>query len=1009
MQRSNNRARRAESRLHGAILPLTAASLVALSTSLAAAVDVRTQPNGGTPSTAYGLVGESRDYFGHAVDATSGTYSCTWSIDGVAGAPFVPGDNTYISTLQSFASSGLHTLTLRCEDGSDPAENDQSTIEVLVQSADSDLRKKNSAIDKGLRYSYTHQVKTTGCFNGSGSTAASTGMALLAMENHGHNLDADSEDIYRWSVEKGLQCLYDNSATVDLDDQLCIGDPESDDGDTETDGLGINFAPGASQYYSPFAILAIVNATDATTAAGITPTTTTGSSLIDGTNSLVDIIRDARDYLAWSMTDLEDPSGGEGGSGSAISCSVDDGLGNTVGYFAGVPAGAETTFDGYVDLEYYTGVPGAECATTDPKDWAIDFGDSSSSGPVEANCGVDQYGGIVRPDLALIDFAPAGGDNGSWLGNPTQSYDYGGQIDHSFTAAGLYTVEASFNGTAVCSIEIEAPGPDLTCLGNGWRYSENDTSIDNSVAQWPTLALYEALDRWGIDSKPEVKDQLELWLDYSQDAGGSYGYSSPGNWLNTAKAGAGLIMRHFTGHALADAENQSSIGFIEQDWANSGVGDTYGNKGSFYAMYAVFKGLKLYGETQLEVPFGSGTLIDWEQDYNDWLVANQLSDGSWNTESWMDDIMTTYFGVAMLAPEVAGLPPVAEAGGPYGPVNALQSFALDGSDSFHQDPAKQLIAYQWDFDASDGLWWTTQPAPGAGEGTTGETPTHPGYPDLGADANYTITLRVLDNGTPQEADTDTASVQVTTGNVPPVAATNGPWADVPSLDPACDPADPAAVNNALCHPVTFDASASYDPNAGPPLNDSIVAYEWDLDGDGVYNEGNGEDGWPQGTPGTVDEWKVVKKLYQNPSSGLATLRVTDSFGLQDSASDEFVSIAFVFAENYGYCYTQRIGRTVTQKGVVVTFQNVGDGAAENVEMTLTDAPANVTVVKGVADLGEMGPGLSEDTACGGALGNSEIVWNVNLRASTTGEWGWKAEFDHNGTHYVIPNLPAVAP
>jgi hypothetical protein len=851
-QRPNN--------LRALAVPLTACSLLALSSTVAAAVTVRTQPNGNTVATTYVLVGESRTYFGQAVDAGSGTLSCAWTIDGIAGVPSTPADPTYISATASFATSGTKTLILKCDvkDGDTVLESDTSTIEVLALAADNDLRKKNSAIDKALRYSYQQQNKANGCFNSWGYEVPYTGMAVLAMENHGHNLApltpenmvAQRKDIYRWSVEKGLQCLYDNSVTVDLSAQPCIGDPESDDADNppEADGKGIRFGDG-NQYYGPFAVLAIVNATDKVTAASIKPTTATGSDLINGTNSLLDIIRDARDYFAWSMTDLDPPS----------------------------------------------------------------------------------------------------------------------------------------------------------CPMNGWRYSENDYSIDNSVSQWPPLALYEAFYRWGIDSKPAVKTQLEGWLDYSQtltgDLAGSYGYDSPGYWNNTAKTGAGLIMRHFTGHPLADPKNDLSVQFIGNDWYNPGNYWT-GNMSNLYAMYAVFKAFKLYGKATLEVPAGSGNHLSWEKGYSDWLVANQQANGTWTTDPWMDSIMQTYFGVAMLAPEVAGLPPVAVAGGPYNPVNPNSRFLLDGSHSYHQDPARQIITYQWDFDSSNGLWWTTKAAPDANEGAFGQTATNPGYAAIGT---YTNTLRVLDNSTPQQSDTDTAPVTVTNANVPPVARTNGPWAGIPSLNAICDPTNSAAVNNPLCYPLNFDGSASTDADG------TITGYEWDLNGNGVFNEGNGVDGWPQGAMGTPDYWKVVKKLYQTPTSGTATLRVTDNNGLTNTASEKIVSIAFVYANVYSYCYKVATNRFTQQQGVAVTFKNIGTGTAENVQMQLTNAPANVVIVKGSTSLGDLAGGTSKTSPCGGTLATSDIVWNVISGGQGTGGWSWTTRFRFNGVDYVIPNLPAVAP
>jgi hypothetical protein len=232
---------------------------------------------------------------------------------------------------------------------------------------------------------------------------------------------------------------------------------------------------------------------------------------------------------------------------------------------------------------------------------------------------------------------------------------------------------------------------------------------------------------------------------------------------------------------------------------------------------------------------------------------------------------------------------------------------------------------------------------------------------------------------------------------------------VPSLDAVCDPAVAAAVNNPACYPITFDASGSSDPNAGPPLNDYIASYEWDIDGDGIFNEPGGEDGWPQGAPGSTDEWKIVKKLYQVPTSGLATLQVTDSFGLQDTASNQFVSIAFAFATDYSACYSVRTGRFTQQQGIAVTFENVGDGLAENVVMTMTGTPTNVTAVKNVTALGDIAAGATATSACGGTYATSDIVRDIQLNIPPSGDYTWRADFDFDGTHYTIPNLPPLAP
>jgi outer membrane protein assembly factor BamB len=79
-------------------------------------------------------------------------------------------------------------------------------------------------------------------------------------------------------------------------------------------------------------------------------------------------------------------------------------------------------------------------------------------------------------------------------------------------------------------------------------------------------------------------------------------------------------------------------------------------------------------------------------------------------------------------------PPIADPG-PDQTINESDIVQFNGSSSYDLDGT--IETYEWDFDASDGLWWET----GAAQDATGPTPTH----IYGDDGIYVATLRVTDN------------------------------------------------------------------------------------------------------------------------------------------------------------------------------------------------------------------------------------------------------------------------
>lgn len=925
------------------------ATALCLAAQALAAITVRVQPSGPDVNTAYVLTGEERTYFGNAEGSTSGSYEYMWDFsDGDSTAWATAGDPNYITVNHTFTGSGggrYARLTVR--DPSDTSDSASALTELYVKSADDFARQKNSAIDRGLRRIYQDaQYASNGIYWYTYYPVAETAMALIAMENHRHNLEAPDSDIYKRLVQGGIRYLFNNAQIVDLSDQACIGDPEADDGDSDNDDIGIAFIGNNSEgYESPLAMLSIINSCSNYPPEENAKIFTVSEGALAG-ETYWDVMVDAKDFLAYAQTDF---SGTGSGGGRGNSCYNND----STEYFY------MYTYDGSL-YDFYVLSYIGDCSTL----FMIDWGDGTveSSGPTYCESGYTY-----------------------WYVTSAHTYDPG-----DYTATGYTSYDNGDTWNAVCSMDITVEETSDDCSMAGWRYSRNYDTIDNSVSQWPTLALYEAWDKWGININPQAIELFKGWLAYSQDSSGGFGYTAPWDWVNFPKTAAGLAMLKWAGFgpgdldADGDAPVDQALSYLDTNWDLTCYD---GNLGEFYSMYAFYKGMKYQGLNEI-----GGR--DWEYLYDEYLINDQDSnDYFWGCNSWIPSPgMTTSIAIAILAPAVAGLPPVAEAGGPYGPILAGQTVTLDGSGSTHQDPTKDLVLYEWDFDASDGLWWTSKAVPDTGEGATGIY-VDTSYADTGSDEVYTVTLRVTDNSSPVQRDTDTSTVTVTTGNVPPVAVTNGPWYGYPGWT------------------LTFDGTASYDPNectdpTDPScLGDSIVSYEWDIDGDGTFNKGNGDDG----TPVTPGDYSVVTKLFPLPTSGAATLRVTDSYGLTDSATEQIIAVAITYATDYEWCFREAYNRYEYRMGIIVEFQNIGTSDAENVVARLTSIPTNMTILNGTSSLGDMEAGEAKTTACDATTKTADIEVRFNRRVVPTGDWSWTIEFDFDGQHYIIPNIPALAP
>jgi hypothetical protein len=384
-----------------------------------------------------------------------------------------------------------------------------------------------------------------------------------------------------------------------------------------------------------------------------------------------------------------------------------------------------------------------------------------------------------------------------------------------------------------------------------------------------------------------VRTELPLYLDYCQNTAlnndnGGFKYGDPSQLLyNVTKAAAGIICHefiHLTPSAtsaeaaakeaalLADSKIQSAIGFIYRHWNDTGSGwDHTKLHGNSYGMYGVMKAFRIPEPDILRVteydysaspPVQTTNNFDWyytptgqtsQQGLATYCVNTQQSNGSWDDvigSNQVNDAFCTGWRILVLLKGVTIIPPAAqicECG--QNEYDLGEDIPLDGTCSYHPDPKRNIVLYEWDLD-NDGVYDVTGPT----------TTVTGGFP---SQANWPVTLRVTDDnpvnlGGPQ---TDTHTCQI--------------FVHPPCLDPRADAGGPylGFVNVA----VNLDASGTSDPDS------PVLTYEWDLDNDKLF--GTADDdcfGQADDAVGVNPAW-----TWSAPYTGVIGLKVTDGQCLAD--------------------------------------------------------------------------------------------------------------------------------
>jgi len=720
-----------------------------------------------------------------------------------------------------------YNAVLTVRDEHDAVDSDTALIHVIPK----DRAKVNAAIEDGLRYLYTIQSEDGMWhnFNGRDFDIGCTSMPLLAFANNGYTSAGNfDKDIYAEYLKMAEEELLKNTTYNHLSVQ--------DAGNPDTDGnsKGVSFYtkgvlhPETGDinekigYESPMAMMAIIASCD--------PDSNFGRRLIplgrwvELKVPAVDIEMEG-EYLQgisfdiyggkvfWDRSVIVFPDGSE------YVC-VDD----------TIPAGATAygTWDWVTDT-VYSGIKAHRSAA--PSSITRDehyYSSPSQQIFIEPGSYFSTWvwiDPVNTPEQVMLRFRAYNWDHRAyWGADKSQEWKQIFLGSYGDTAA-------TFRDLIVDAVDFLSWAQNESKYGRGgWRYYPNTRSSDNSVTQWPSLALHAAENEWGIYAPDWVKDELMKWIAMSQKSNGGFTYidtlRTTTDYETLTRTAAGLCELSYCGVSSEDTSRfQKALNFINDNWYNKGENYVAAkNFGFLYGMYGVMKGCRT-----ADPPIEYIGEHNWYEEYVDSLLSCQRGDGSYPMGIYKYDALATSWSILILTPYVIGEPPVADAG-PDQIVAPGDIVHFNGSSSYHQDTSRTIVEYEWDFN-DDGIY-----------DSTGVTSVYM-WPDTG---KYYVTLKIYDDNTPPRTDIDVCIINVTLENHPPVANAGGPYEGF--------------VNSSIF----LDGSASYDPDTLE--GDSIVFYGWDIDGDGEFDDLLEKSG----------QW-----TWDEPFTGKIGLKVEDIEGMSD--------------------------------------------------------------------------------------------------------------------------------
>jgi hypothetical protein len=445
-----------------------------------------------------------------------------------------------------------------------------------------------------------------------------------------------------------------------------------------------------------------------------------------------------------------------------------------------------------------------------------------------------------------------------------------------------------------------------------WVYSPYDNSagaVDNSAAGWAATGVVAAEDIFGSIVPAWLKVRNEIALETTDnesdvaDNDGVHGYrSSNPLWGAYGTSGAAMVQMSMDGivatsSAAPDERWVRSENMFRRHFDDPAIGNNF--KNYYYGMFNFTKAMRTAKPASVNIigtqvgaaegGIGCGPSagcapdgpqpLDW---YNDpatglaqTVTSHQETTGAnigrfisrtGNSHGNRQNKHTQPWATQILTRTLAQAGPIAVGSASPNPTGENFPVTLDHSRSFHQDPNRSLVLFEWDID-NNGTFdlSTTELQPDPPLGVPG------GYncDDAGSfPCSHTLNLRVTDNAVPPVTTTDVVILDLTVPPHAPTANAGGPYL--------------VCVGDTL----SLDGTASFDIDEGTredgaTEDDRITAYEWELDGVSPFDYGEATGDSAMWTFDTVGISPIGLRVTDNsalafPSASAVNLTDTDN-------------------------------------------------------------------------------------------------------------------------------------